>query len=351
LNSNIFLPEKINVGFRNRDDTYTKKLAYVIYYDEKGKLRKQTSWDNWRDHSIDNVVYGNVPTSGFVLNKKVGGYDTGWDHRQTYVRVYDPRDFEFEITVPNLLYILENTSSIKGKGLDGKFVYGWDGKDLILIPTSSPDYIEISKYNKIVHSNFRLKGKDLKPGATYLTKQGEKWIYLGRFDKWDIDYDNKYQDSYGRTIYPYKNNGKAYFFQHDQKYGDGIKTIKSLSKFIEVVSEECVENYAELMDKLEHNDKYSPVDHTKDEYVPYTVTELEKSLSRWKRVYINNGEEVELRLDGKKVNCEVKNHDWNWGLPRYKEYKYNNISETVEKLQPKYLRKYLANGKLYREIK
>lgn len=31
MNSNIFIPRKIKVGFNNRKDTYTGKLAYVIY--------------------------------------------------------------------------------------------------------------------------------------------------------------------------------------------------------------------------------------------------------------------------------------------------------------------------------
>ena len=131
--SNIFIPQKLKVGFNNRDDTYTKKLAYIIYYDNTGKLRKQISWENWRDKNIEPLEIDNTPISGFVLNKKVGGYQDYYNMRQTYIRVYDPRDFEFEITVPNLLYILENTSSIKGKGLEGDFVYGWDGTDLLLI--------------------------------------------------------------------------------------------------------------------------------------------------------------------------------------------------------------------------
>mgnify|MGYP003293415702 CR=1 FL=1 len=38
--TNIFIPKKIKVGFQTREDTYTKKLAYVIYYDTQGKLRK-----------------------------------------------------------------------------------------------------------------------------------------------------------------------------------------------------------------------------------------------------------------------------------------------------------------------
>lgn len=157
MKSSIFIPKKINVGFRERKDTYTKKLAYVIYFDEKNVLRKEKSWNSWRDHSIENIIYENVPTSGFVLNKKVGDYVSDWNHRQAYIRVFDPRGFEFEITIENLLYILENVNSIKGKGLEGEFIYGWDGKDLILMPTDSSDYKDITKFNDIIHNNLDRK--------------------------------------------------------------------------------------------------------------------------------------------------------------------------------------------------
>jgi hypothetical protein len=58
----------------------------------------------------------------------VGQWLESWS---TYCRVYDPRGFEFEISIPNLLYILQECTSTKGKGLDGEFVYAWDGKDLV----------------------------------------------------------------------------------------------------------------------------------------------------------------------------------------------------------------------------
>ena len=163
MKSNIFVPKKINVGFQNRDDTYTGKLAYVIYYDEKGKLRKEKSWNGWRDQNIPNEEFENVPTSGFVLNKKTGCVEESyeWNARKTYCRIYDPRNFEFEITIENLLYILENTNSIKGKGLEGDFVYGWSGKDLVLIPVEAPDYKEIVKYNNIVENNELVLCQDL----------------------------------------------------------------------------------------------------------------------------------------------------------------------------------------------
>lgn len=179
MKSNIFIPKKINVGYQNRSGTYTGRLAYIIYYDEKGVLRKERSWNGWRDEDIPNDEFDNDPTEGFVLNKKAGDYSTGWDHRQAYCRVYDPRGFEFEITIENLLYILANANCYKGKGLEGEFVYGWSGKDLVLMPVKSPDYKQIAEFNKIVHNNECIKAKDLVLGATYLTKDDEQWIYMG----------------------------------------------------------------------------------------------------------------------------------------------------------------------------
>jgi hypothetical protein len=284
MKTNIFIPKKINVGFQNRNDTYTKKLAYIIYYDEKGKLRKENSWNSWRDKKIDNVECDNIPTSGFVLNKKAGGYDTGWNHRQTYVRVYDPRGFEFEITIPNLLFILENTNSIKGKGLEGDFVYGWDGKDLVLIPTESPDYKELQEYNEIVHNNEYIKARDLVVGYTYLDKSNHNWVYIGRFDYWGHTCDY-YSDNY-RKYNEYdkiEQKGKRHFFARKYKnsYDDNIyieiDCLNSLSKkFIGVESEDCCEDYSKLFEKMEGDKRYSPIDYSKNEIINYTYDEFLK---------------------------------------------------------------------------
>ena len=135
------VPKIIKIGYQKRKDTYTGMLGYVTYIDEKGKHRKEKSWNSWRDHSIGYITLTNEPTEGFVLNKKVGGYRySNWEQRATYCRVYDPRGFEFEISIENLLYVLDYCSSIIGKGLEGEFVYAWSGPELILLPISSPDY-------------------------------------------------------------------------------------------------------------------------------------------------------------------------------------------------------------------
>lgn len=173
MKSNIFIPKKINVGYQNRSGTYTGKLAYIIYYDEKGVLRKERSWNGWRDEDIPNDEFDNEPTEGFVLNKKAGDYSTGWDHRQAYCRVYDPRGFEFEITIENLLYILANANCYKGKGLEGEFVYGWSGKDLVLIRLKDmlEDVVDEKYYlSKEVQDRFKLTDETFTKNIISTTK-------------------------------------------------------------------------------------------------------------------------------------------------------------------------------------
>ena len=105
-NERLNIPETLKVGFNSRSDTYSGKLAYVTYINKKGDIAKETSWKGWIDKNIDIEPYDNKPIEGFVLNRRAGGYKSGWNFRQTYCRVYDPRGFEVEISMENLLYIL-----------------------------------------------------------------------------------------------------------------------------------------------------------------------------------------------------------------------------------------------------
>ncbi len=177
----LLIPEKVNVGFQNRGDTYTAKLGYVIYYDHKGVLRKEKSWQGWRDKSIDPQEFQNLPTEGFVLNRNVGGYKSDWNYRSAKIRIYDPRDWEFEITLENLLFILSVGDCSRGKGLEGKFVYAWQGTELVLLPVASEDYKNSTEYTEL--QSCKVKAKELIPGASYKTKKQDVYIYLGKFIK------------------------------------------------------------------------------------------------------------------------------------------------------------------------
>lgn len=310
----IYIPKKINVGFQNRSGTYTGKLAYVIYYDERGKLRKEASWNGWRDESIPNEEYDNTPTEGFVLNKKVGGVEEswGWDPRRTYTRIYDPRGYEFEITIPNLLWILENCNCIKGKGLEGEFVYGWDGKELLLIPVSAPEYKEYINSSEIRNNATYIKAKELVIGKTYKTLGGEEYVYLGKFDCYKYNYSsysyyrNKIRpiDEINDDEIPWQdepdylrnrehidhrnkcqiiNAGKHHYFMCLNKISTWrtkpeLWVTKNISRKFVSCYDNIHEEYIDFVSVMEHSCMYSPIDLTHVDTVKISIKEFVKSL-------------------------------------------------------------------------
>jgi hypothetical protein len=202
---------------------------------------KWNPYKSTNDKTIEPFEFENVPIEGFVLNKKAGGYSSGWNHRQTYCRIYDPRGFEFEVNIPNLLYILENANCMKGKGLEGKFIYGWEGKDLVLIPEDCPEFKEMMEFSSI--QDMKVAKKDLVLGGMYQFSNGSKQTYMG---------ESLFYDGDGFT------DGKKvmWWYNHDKKYGAGFETSTSVSKvkkFIDINPE-----YASLMDMLFVNSGYTP---------------------------------------------------------------------------------------------
>ena len=382
MKSSIFIPKKINVGYQNRSGTYTGKLAYVIYYDEKGKLRKETSWNSWRDENIPNEEFENVPTEGFVLNRRAGGVEEswGWNARKTYCRIYDPRNFEFEITIENLLYILENTNSIKGKGLEGEFVYGWDGKDLVLMPVDSLDYKQISEYNNILHNKETVKAKDLKIGAAYLTKDNQERIYIGKFEVYNYDESNvgkQFWFAYKYYDYDWVDGQKKY--RKDYKWKFVVH--KSISgKFIKCIDESCTNEYSVIFDRLEHDERYCPYDRSKDKYVDYSFEEFEKLITEGKRNFLSNKNTVNGAFlydvlkenDGlytvkmnyrwqvvgspeytdyiNRFRFDVKNANFYWTVRKEYNFIPTTLDEIYQRLKPCYRIEYLKNGNEKRRV-
>ena len=379
----IYIPKQINVGFQSRAGTYTGKLAYIIYYDERGKLRKESSWNSWRDEKIPNEEYDNIPTSGFVLNKKVGGVEEsyGWDPRRTYTRVYDPRGYEFEITIPNLLWILENCNCIRGKGLEGEFVYGWDGKDLLLIPVDAPEYKDYAKNSDIRNKAEYIKSKELKLGYTYKTLRGEEYVYLGKFDRYeyetiyatrqyhtyhsahddwrypeDIDKTQyveapKYMFSTGATLAKTINMGKHFFFMclnntHEYRKPE-IVVFKSLTRKFFDVSDEASPEYPNYINDLEHCTMYSTLDFNRVDTVelspPSFVNELNRlieSQSWWPSSQFISGSMDKIV----KVEYSKSSKLFMLGVLSYKP---EDVVSLYYKIKPIYKIFYLANGNEY----
>lgn len=376
MNTNIFIPTKINVGFQERKDTYTGKLAYVIYFDERGKLRKETSWQSWRDESIPNEIYDNEPMEGFVLNKKVGGDRYGWNPRQTYTRVYDPRGFEFEITIPNLLWILENCNCIKGKGLEGEFVYGWDGKELVLVPVESSDYKEIQEKNKVIHNNTFIKTRDLIIGATYEDLNGNQYVYMGKSKPWKKEVSKYPLDDtwliskcssssfyngkpiYYRSIQEEKNE---FFFillgNPDAEYSwyreNRVTHMKAITrKFTHMVLEKRPD-YPDMVNLLYSNNEYCQEDFEADKLIdlPYNKfiamadATIVKSFERDYNYSFKVGIEKDELLSSKEILYSRENNKW---------YIHGTVYDTIEEcykyVRPVYGEHYLKNGYLERRF-
>lgn len=240
--TNVFIAPKIKVGFQKRDDTFTGQLAYIIYYDEKGKLRKEQSWQSWRDKKIDPQEFDNTPMDGFTLNKDVKRYSGEWfsSHR-TMIRVHDPRGFEFEVTTENLIAILMHTDCLR-RGLIGQFVYAWVGPELVLLPTNSEEYQASVKYT--VGLSKKVGAKNLIAGVSYKTKREGDVIYLGRFNWYSYKtqggrYSNESGPRKEEKVHVFtKDNGKTFFKK---------SSVEFLS---EANSDQPVSNYAELVDKF-----------------------------------------------------------------------------------------------------
>ena len=248
----LFIPNKIKVGYQKREDTYTKKLAYVVYFDAKGVLRKEASWEGWRDRTIEADEFDNVPTEGFVLNKGVGGqrHSYGWNARNEYIRVYDPRGFEFEISVANLLYILQEATSTKGKGLEGEFVYSWEGKELVLLPVGSGAYKNSTEFTDL--QSGKVSAKSLILGATYKAKTQEEYVYLGKFPYYTLQQKTAWsrRHYYSNEKYDYNNyiinSEKMHIFASVK--GNAYSPFKNVSHLSKCIDETPVSNYAELIE-------------------------------------------------------------------------------------------------------
>lgn len=198
MRDKMYIPETIHVGFQKRDSTFTGKLGYIVYTDEKGKLRKEASWNSWRDQKIQPLVINNTPQDGFTFNKGIQR-DRYWGSGRSVIRVYDQRDFEFEITVDNLIGILMH-SDVSKRDITEKCVYAWYGKELVLLPVNSVEYQESLKHTAKMNSKF--SAKDLVVGHTYSIKNEDKgFVYIGYMERFETYESKIYYELHGEDLY------------------------------------------------------------------------------------------------------------------------------------------------------
>lgn len=240
MKTNLYIPKKIKIGFVKRSDTFTEKLAYLTYYDEKNVLRKQVSWDGWRDHKIEPIEIDNQPMSGFVFNKGVQRFGYHSNSGRAVARVHDPRNFEFEISIENMFGIMMNNDILK-RDIQGDFVYAWSGKDLILLPTSSVEYKESQAFTEKQYKS--VSSKELVKGRTYIKRKSPiHYLYMGHFHWYELA---------GRTLLESK--GKKHIF-----YSNGRFEHFNPNILAEAVSDDVSEQYPELIELFQKSINAQP---------------------------------------------------------------------------------------------
>ena len=69
MKTKLYIPQVLKVGFQKRQDTYTGKLSYIIYRDDKKVWRKEKSWDGWCDKKLPLLKLKTFHILDFILTK------------------------------------------------------------------------------------------------------------------------------------------------------------------------------------------------------------------------------------------------------------------------------------------
>lgn len=164
--SSIKIPSKVYVGFQGRRSEDEVPLGFMTPYDETaaGKKRQATvdGWANGYGHSktFNSVIIDNEPMIGFKIGRAIRR-SSRYSGTSTAVRIEDPRGFELEISIENLVMLM-NRNIMEDCELMQECVWGRDGGKNVLLPVNSDEY---KKYldTQVLVSN-KVSVKDIKPG-------------------------------------------------------------------------------------------------------------------------------------------------------------------------------------------
>lgn len=267
----------------------------VSYKDETGKIRTkyiEKSDENYREIE-------NKPITGLKVNGHSGGNYSRWHHYSSiskeYVEIADPRGFYINISVPNFLYIVAN-STIENGLIKDEMIWSWNKGDVLLMPTKSEDYKEVFEYSKLLNTDKKYSTKDLVVGKKYLLKGNKEVYYLGRhqYYKWtkNVLCESGYKwNGASKTVYETKKSNAHYvieagavekgidFNKRSYYYSITPLTVSNIiDDFDNQMSEEEINLCVEL---IYTHGRFNPIDYMtvkRYEKLPYEqfVEELEK---------------------------------------------------------------------------
>jgi len=179
VNHSIQIPDQMFVAFvRSNQDGYVHK-GYTIPYgtdsaSKKRQLNLRHSTHADREGGLEPVVLENKPMYGFKISRKLRA--NGWRSDIQTVSIEDPRGFEFEVSVANLIMLTDSNLIHNGEIIQ-QCVWARDGAINILLPINSQPYLDAVVNTERVSK--RVNTRSVKPGNKVLLHDGIKGVYMG----------------------------------------------------------------------------------------------------------------------------------------------------------------------------
>jgi hypothetical protein len=190
--STIKIPEKVYVGFQGRRSEDEVPLGFMTpYTTDQAGVKRRASVDNWAkgyysntEKTFNSVILDNKPMIGFKIGRDIRR-SGGWNGSgASYVRVADPRGFELEITIENLVMCMSSNLVDNGEIIQ-ECVWGRDGNRNILLPTNSEPFKDSVQTKAKLDTVISLR--QVKPGDEIALITGETGIYLGSMFPINVD--------------------------------------------------------------------------------------------------------------------------------------------------------------------
>lgn len=180
INHTIKIYDQSYVNFYVREHENIP-LGYMTHYEPKAPAafqKRKDSIDRSAAYSgrrqMNGIIIDNKPMIGFRISRSLRRL--GWDNRNTYIRIEDPRGFEIDISVANMIMLTDNNLLENGEILR-ECVWGRDGNTNILLPVNSTPYMQAVTNTARVKSS--VNSRTVCAGDHVILKNGREGRYMG----------------------------------------------------------------------------------------------------------------------------------------------------------------------------
>jgi len=311
-----FIPAKVLVGVKPRDnwDSNEINLSFFTYKGEDGKIKKENSWNNWRDQLLAPIELDNVLLDGFSLLNTTKRSSDWFGTGRSVWRIQHPSGYTFEIDSSNFEGIIQSVGINAGGSIAGKCILVWRGQKLLLAPEKSVLYKESSAATKRQLSTIDIN--DVKIGSKVRLKDNTTGIYLGKFK--GLFASHPRDESY----ITYYNWYDKYFILLDKvksSYKKSNLDINPKLNICEIINEDNLLSNDEALDII----KKELIQYSVDNYTEVYAASIE---AKKYELYFEESQIDVSSLISKKDQypyVKLKNDEIGW-LRVYNEYKHDS---------------------------